>query len=92
MPNNVWKFEGITDKENRSIIADQVKVPLFSVKFQSKTSDVTFGIAAPRSPAAVENRRNTGVSFPTPEKSFAFVYLEISWVTRKVPWAPEPLA
>jgi hypothetical protein len=48
--------------------------------------------AAPRSPATVEKRRKRSVLLPTCEKIFAFVYFVMSWVTVKVPKAPEPLA
>src|SRR5450756_97584 len=48
--------------------------------------------AAPRSPATEEKRANMSVFLPTAEKIFAFVYLVMSWVTVKVPNAPEPLA
>ena len=40
----------------------------------------------------MEKRTNNGVSLPTSEKSFAFVYLVISLVTVKVPNAPDPFA
>src|SRR5699024_12400326 len=48
--------------------------------------------AAPRSPAAVEQRANISVCLPTSEKIFALVYLVMSFVTVNVPKAPEPLA
>src|SRR5690606_38754545 len=48
--------------------------------------------AAPRSPATVEKRANISVCFPTSPKILALVYWEMSWVTVKVPNAPEPLA
>src|SRR6185295_9970555 len=48
--------------------------------------------AAPRSPATVENRANISQLLPTWLKIAAFVYREMSWVTRNVPKAPEPLA
>ena len=48
--------------------------------------------AAPRSPATVENRANISQLLPTWLKIAAFVYWLMSWVTRNVPKAPEPLA
>src|SRR5471032_2876625 len=48
--------------------------------------------AAPRSPATVEKRMKMSVFLPTSENSAARVYLLMSWVTVKVPKAPEPLA
>src|SRR4030066_150268 len=48
--------------------------------------------AAPRSPATVEKRTKRSVFLPTFEKILALVYLLMSWVTVKVPKAPEPLA
>src|SRR3546814_2716371 len=48
--------------------------------------------AAPRSPATVVKRANISVFLPTFEKIAARVYFVMSWVTVKVPKAPEPLA
>src|SRR5260370_5373134 len=48
--------------------------------------------AGPRSVGRVEKRGNICVFFPISEKIFALVYLVMSWVTVKVPKAPEPLA
>ena len=48
--------------------------------------------AAPRSPATVENLANISVFLPISLKICAFVYCVISWVTVKVPNAPEPFA
>ena len=48
--------------------------------------------AAPRSPATVVKRANISVFLPTFEKIAARVYFVMSWVTVKVPNAPEPLA
>src|SRR5690606_42088677 len=48
--------------------------------------------AAPRSPATVVKRANISVCLPTLEKIAARVYFVMSWVTVKVPKAPEPLA
>ena len=48
--------------------------------------------AAPRSPATVEKRTNKSVCLPTSENTFAFVYLVMSFVTVKVPNAPDPFA
>src|SRR5690606_37551504 len=48
--------------------------------------------AAPRSPATVEKRANISVCLPASEKIAALVYLVMSWVTVKVPHAPEPFA
>src|ERR1700712_2382577 len=48
--------------------------------------------AAPRSPATVEKRANISVFLPIAEKIAARVYLVMSWVTVKVPNAPDPFA
>ena len=48
--------------------------------------------AAPRSPATVDMRLNNSVFLPICENSLARVYWVMSWVTVKVPYAPEPLA
>src|SRR5450830_1261203 len=48
--------------------------------------------AAPRSPATMEKRTNMSVFLPMAEKILALVYLVMSWVTVKLPNAPEPLA
>jgi len=48
--------------------------------------------AAPRSPATVEKRTKRSVFLPIFEKILARVYFVMSWVTVKVPKAPEPLA
>ena len=44
--------------------------------------------ADPLSPPTVEHLTAIGVLFPMPEKTFAFVYCVISWVTSKYPNAP----
>ena len=48
--------------------------------------------AAPRSPATVVKRANISVFLPTSLKILARVYFVMSFVTVKVPKAPEPLA
>jgi hypothetical protein len=48
--------------------------------------------AEPREPAAVENRRNTGVSLSGVERKSAPVILDQSPCETKVPWAPAPRA
>ena len=48
--------------------------------------------AAPRSPATVVKRANISVFLPTSLKILARVYWVMSFVTVKVPNAPEPLA
>ena len=48
--------------------------------------------AAPCSPATVDQRDSTSVCLPTSEKRSAQVYCVMSWVTVKVPCAPQPLA
>ena len=52
----------------------------------------SFFFLTPRSPATVEKRANSSVFLPISEKIFALVYLVMSCVTVKVPYAPEPLA
>src|SRR5690606_40261246 len=48
--------------------------------------------ALPISPATVENRANISVCFPISLNILALVYCVMSWVTVKVPKAPDPLA
>lgn len=88
--DEIGEFDGISNEEDRSVVANHVPVTLLSVKLNCKAyigKQVPLGSlsvsAAPFSPATVEKRTKTGVFFPMESKSLALVNLEISWVTSK---------
>jgi hypothetical protein len=70
----VGEFEGIPEKEDGSVVPDQVPVPFFRVELDRKTLISRSASAAPRSPATVEKRMKRSVVLPTSENMFAFVY------------------
>src|ERR1035441_1186381 len=55
--DEIGKFDGILDEENRDVVADQVPVALLSVKLDGKSAYVTWGIYRTR--AACDGRYTT---------------------------------
>jgi hypothetical protein len=76
----VWKFERIFEKKDRSVIADQVPVTFFRVELDSKTTDITFCISRATLSGYSREAGKQICCFPTSENIFARVYRVISLV------------
>src|SRR5437764_3093247 len=88
----IGKAQRIAVEEDRRIVADQVPVAFLGVELQCSAADVTLGIGGTPFAGDHRERANMGVCLPISEKIFAFVKRVMSYITVKVPWAPQPFA
>jgi hypothetical protein len=88
----IRELERIAQEEHRRVVANQVPVAFLGVELQCKAANVALGIGrAALASHRGEAREQLGL-FADLEKILARVYFVMSWVTVKVPYAPDPLA
>ena len=89
----VGEFQRVAQEEDRRVVAHEIPVALFGVELHGEAADVALGVGG----AALARRRwksgrTCRSSFRRRRRSWPWCKRVMSWVTVKVPKAPDPLA
>ena len=89
----VGELQRVAQEEDRGVVADQVPVAFLGVELQREAADVALGVGrAALAGHGGEAGEHLGLLADLRRRSWPCVYRVMSWVTVKVPKAPEPLA